>query len=199
MVEFVKSTDDKEKRNEYAEILVELMRQLNPNVKDTETNQKLWDDLFIMADFIADIDGPYPKPEKELLVKKPQRLKYNTGKVKYKHYGLNIELLIKQAMELQDPQEREDATIYIGRLMKAFHIIWNRENPDEQTVLNNIKTLSSDVLDVDIEKVRENKLFDSNMKDVREQRPRETSSSPRDRNRGSNKRNRSNQNRRRRN
>ncbi len=199
LVEFVKNTDDKEKRNEYAEILVELMRQLNPNVRDNETSQKLWDDMHIMSDFKADFEGPYPKPEREILVKKPKRLKYNAAEVKFKHYGRNIELLIKQAMEIEDPKEREDATIYIGRLMKGFHNIWNRENPDEQTVLNNLKILSSGVLELDIDRIREEKLFESSMKEnAREQRPRENSQ--RDRNRGSNKRNRSNnQNRRRRN
>jgi predicted RNA-binding protein len=40
--------------------------------------------------------------------------------VRFKHYGRNIELLIKKAIELQDPEEKEAAIIHIGRLMKGF-------------------------------------------------------------------------------
>jgi hypothetical protein len=207
LVAFVRNTEDKEKRHEYAATLVDLMRQLNQNVRDDETSQKLWDDLFIMADFNADIDGPYPKPEREILIKKPQRLKYSAGQVKFKHFGRNIELLIKQAMLIEDPQEREDATIYLGRLMKGFNMVWNRENPDEQTIINNLKELSSGILEIDVNKVRENKLFDSNIRDLRDrtkeasrENSREGGRDNRDRNRGNNKnRNKNNQNRRRRN
>lgn len=194
LVDFVRKTEDKEKRNENAEILVELMRQLNSNVRDNETSQKLWDDLFIMADFDIEVDSPFPVPEKELLGKKPKRLKYSSSEVKFKHYGRNIELLIKRAMDITDPNEQEEATIYIGKLMKGFHLVWNRENPDDGTIIKNIKLLSSGVLELDVNKVKENNLFEVNIKDTRSNENREK----RDRNKGG-KRNKGNQNRRRRN
>ena len=196
LVDYVRGIGDREKRNDNAEILVELMRQLNPNVKDTETSQKLWDDLFIMADFKIEVDSPFPIPEKELLRKKPKRLRYSPSEVKFKHYGRNIELLIKKAMDIADPKEQEEATIYIGKLMKGFHMIWNRENPDDSTIIHNIKTLSSGVLDLDVNKVKENNLFEVTMKEPRQNDNRDRDR--RDRNKGG-KRNRGNQNRRRRN
>ncbi len=201
LVEFVNKTEDKQKRNEYAEILVELMRQLNPNVRDNESSQKLWDDMFIMADFNIDIDSPFPVPEKEFLTKKPHKLKYKPSEVKFKHYGRNIELLIKRAMEIEDPKEREEATIYIGRLMKGFHQVWNRENTDESTIIHNIKNLSSGVLDLDIAMVKENNFFESTMAEAKDRnRDSRDGRDKRDnRGKGNNKRNRNNQNRRRRN
>ena len=105
LVEYVRSIPEKEKRNASAETLIELMKQVTPTVKETpETSQKLWDDMYIMANFDIDIDSPYPIPEEEILTKKPRRLEYVQQHVKFRHYGKNIELLIQQAVNKEDPQ-----------------------------------------------------------------------------------------------
>ena len=63
LVGFLRTIEDKEKRTQYAHTLVELMKQIAPTVKETnETNQKLWDDMFIMAGFELEVDSPYPIP-----------------------------------------------------------------------------------------------------------------------------------------
>jgi len=161
LVGYLKTIDDKEKRTAYAHTLIELMRQVTPSNKETqETTQKLWDDLFIMANFDLDIESPYPKPEPEVLTKKPQRVAYNTNRIKYKHYGRNIELLVQEAISKEDPEEREDAIIYIGKLMKSFYGSWNKEVIDDSVILENIKTISGGKLDIELDKVREDNLFE---------------------------------------
>lgn len=166
LVEYIKNIDDKEKRSESAEVLVELMKLINPNAKETEeTAQKLWDDLVIMSDFDIDIDGPFPKPDREILDKKPLRLGYKTSEVRFKHYGRNIELLIKKAIELEDPEEKEGAIIHIGRLMKGFQSTWNRDNIDDKVIIKDMELLSKGQLTIDIDKVRENNLFESFVKE----------------------------------
>lgn len=161
LVGYLKTIEDKEKRTAYAHTLIELMRQITPSNKETqETTQKLWDDLFIMANFDLDVDSPYPIPEPEVLTKKPQRMDYLHNNIKYKHYGRNIELLIKEAIEKEDPQEREDAIVYIGKLMKSFYTSWNKEVIDDSVILENIKSISNGKLDINLEKVREDNLFE---------------------------------------
>lgn len=169
LAEFIKSVDDREKRTEYAKLLIELMKQVNPAVKDTlENNQKLWDDLHIISKFDLEVDGPYPKPQPEMLSKKPDKMPFRTSEIRFRHYGRNLELLIKNAAALEDQEERESALIYIGRMMKSFHAIWNKENVDDNTILNNIRILSNHKLDFDIERIRQEGLFESS---VRERRP----------------------------
>jgi len=163
LVNYVKTVSDKAKRTEYAYALVELMKQLNPLLK-TENDQKLWDDLYIMSDFELDVDAPFPMPEKELLGKKPQMLGYPTGEVRFKHYGRNIEKLIEKAVEIEDDEEQEAALIFIGQLMRSFHSTWNRENFDDAIIIDDIKILSKGKLHIDLEKVRENGLFETNMR-----------------------------------
>src|SRR5690554_4571633 len=163
LVNYVKTVSDKDKRTEYAYALVELMKQLNPLLK-TENDQKLWDDLYIMSDFELDVDAPFPMPEKELLGKKPQMLGYPTGEVRFKHYGRNIEKLIEKAVEIEDDEEQEAALIFIGQLMRSFHSTWNRENFDDAIIIDDIKILSKGKLHIDLEKVREKGLFETNMR-----------------------------------
>lgn len=161
MAEYLLSVEDMEKRNSYAHTLVELMKQINPNVKDSQDyDQKVWDDLFIMTNFQLEVDSPYDKPEASILTRKPQRMSYNSNEIKYRHFGRTVELLISQAVELEDPKEKEGAVVTIGKLMKSFYIAWNKDFIEDAQVLKSIKELSNNQLDIDIDKVREHKLFD---------------------------------------
>ena len=161
MVTYIKSLDDREKRNSYAVSLVEMMKQINPNLKDSqEYEQKVWDDLFIISDFELDIDSPFPKPDATILDRKPDRVRYNFNNIKFRHYGRGIEMLIEQAINLEDPEEKESAIITIGKLMKSFYATWNKDNIEDEQVLKNIRAMSDHQLDIDIEKVKEFRLFD---------------------------------------
>lgn len=161
LVDHITAIEDRDKRTQSAYTVIEIIKQLNPTVKQ-ETDQKLWDDLHIMSDFKLDIDAPFPMPEKELLGKKPLPIGYPKGEVRFKHYGRNIEKLIEGAILLEDDQEQEAAIIFIGQLMRSFHSTWNRENFDDAIILDDIKTLSKGKLHIDLEKVKENGLFESN-------------------------------------
>jgi hypothetical protein len=163
LVDYIKTVPDDQKRTEYAYALVELIKQLNPQMK-TESDQKLWDDIYIMSDFELEVNGPFPMPPKELLGKRPQMVGYPEGEVKFKHYGRNVEKLIEKAVEIEDDEEQETAIIYIGQLMRSFHSTWNRENFDDAIIIDDIKTLSKGKLHIDLEKVKENGLFETSMR-----------------------------------
>ena len=73
MIEFIKTVPDKEKRTRLCVELIELIKQLNPAIKEQpEDPQRMWDDLFIMADFELDVNNPYPVPPRDVLNKKPK-------------------------------------------------------------------------------------------------------------------------------
>ncbi|MDX2302109.1 MAG: DUF4290 domain-containing protein [Microscillaceae bacterium] len=144
IVEYIVKIEEREERTRYAHNLIELMRQINPNTRDSQDYQnKLWDDLYIMSGFSLDVESPYPMPKIEELGKKPQRLDYNSHKIVYKHYGKNIELLIQKAFELEDEEEKFSALIHIGRLMKSFFLSWNKDNIQDVTILDHIEKISN--------------------------------------------------------
>ena len=174
MVVYLKTIEDQEKRNSYASTLVELMKSINPNVKDVpEYYQKVWDDLFIISGFKLDVVGPYPQPAPGVLTKKPEKVSYKYNRIKFKHYGRSLEILISDAMKLTEENEIKGAVISIGRLMKTFYQTWNKEEISDQTILKTIKELSNGQLEMDLEEVMEFKLFDSSKKDnVMRNRPR---------------------------
>jgi hypothetical protein len=172
LIDHIRTLEDREKRTESAHVIIELMKLINPNARDSqESSQKLWDDLFIMSDFDLDIDSPYPMPEREILSKKPEPLDYKLSEIRFKHYGRNIQLLINKAVELQDPEDKDSAVIHIGRLMKSFQNTWNRDNVEDVTILKNIEKMSNKELTIDIERVKSENLFDSMVKERRSSRP----------------------------
>ena len=161
LVEYIRNNPSKEKRTELAYTLIELIKQLTPTIKDQPENpQRVWDDLYIIADFNLDINSPYEVPSREILFKKPDKVDYPQSQVRFKHYGKNIEKLVKEALKKEDEQEREDAIIYLGKLMKTFYGNWNKETLDDSVILKDIQDMSGGALKMTIEKVREDNLFE---------------------------------------
>jgi hypothetical protein len=161
IVEYIRSVPDKEKRTELAYTLIELIKLLNPTVRESVENpQRLWDDLMIIADFNLDVNNPFNPPDRDILSKRPKTVPYPQTDIRYKHYGKNIERLVQEAMKKEDPKEREELIIYLGRLMKTFYGNWNKETLDDSVILKDIALMSKGKLTMSLEKVREENLFD---------------------------------------
>ncbi|MBD2756908.1 DUF4290 domain-containing protein [Spirosoma validum] len=162
LVDNMVNIDDREKRTRYAHILIELMRQIHPNMKDGQDYyNKLWDDLYIMSGFTLDVESPYPPPSEEALGKKPQRVPYNTHHLKFKHFGRNVDLLIAKATSLEDPDERRAFVSYLTRLMRTFYQAWNKESVEDETIYQSLIELSNGKLHDDIQLIREQGLVDA--------------------------------------
>lgn len=172
LVEYIRNTPDIQKRTDLAATLIELIKQLTPTIKEQgDDPQRLWDDLYIIADFDLDLNNPFPVPEREILFKKPMKVEYPQNNIRFKHYGSNIEKLVKEALKKEDPQEREDAIIYLGKLMKTFYANWNKEPLDDSVILRDIQMMSGGALNMTIDKVREDNLFEKLYKERKKVRP----------------------------
>ena len=168
LVNYIRTIPDKDKRTQMATTLIELIKQLAPVAKEAQENpQRMWDDLYIMADFNLDVNNPFSTPDRTILFKKPRKVEYPKNDVRYRHYGKNIEKLVLEATKKEDPKEREEAAIYIGKLMKTFYGAWNKETLDDSVIVKDIQILSKGKLTLSLDKVREENLFE---KLYREQR-----------------------------
>jgi hypothetical protein len=162
LVDNMVNIEDREKRTRYAHILIELMRQIHPNMKDGQDYyNKLWDDLYIMSGFTLDVDSPYPPPSEEALGKKPQRVPYNTHHLKFKHFGRNVDLLVAKAIALEEPDERRAFVSYLTRLMRTFYQAWNKESVEDETIYQSLIELSNGKLYDDIKLIREQGLVEA--------------------------------------
>jgi len=189
--------EDKEKRSRYATGLVELMRQVVPSIKDTpEDTQRLWDDLHLMTEFKLDVDTEFNMPEKDT-VEKAKKVAYNVHRIKFRHYGHNLKLMVQEACKLEDDEKKRDAIIHIGKLMKSYHMTWNKEIVDDEVLVKNIGIMSEGALKIDVNQVKEDNLFEGLYKE--RIRPANTAKSSNSRNKKNNNSGHKNQNRRRRN
>lgn len=171
LVEYIKGLPSIEKRTDLSYTLIELIKQLTPSIKEQPENpQRLWDDLYIIADFNLDVNNPYPVPSPEIVFKKPMRMEYPLNDVRFRHYGKNIEKLVKEALKKDNDQERQEAIIYLGKLMKTFYGNWNKETLDDSVILRDIQAMSGGALNMTIEKVREDNLFEKLYKDKKKTR-----------------------------
>jgi hypothetical protein len=162
LVDNMVNIEDREKRTRYAHILVELMRQIHPNMKDGQDYyNKLWDDLYIMSDFTLDVDSPYPPPSEEALGKKPQHVPYNTHHLKFKHFGRNVDLLVAKAIAIEDPDEKRAFVSYLTRLMRTFYQTWNKESVEDETIYQSLLEISNGKLADDIQLIRDQGLVES--------------------------------------
>ncbi|MBQ4231408.1 MAG: DUF4290 domain-containing protein, partial [Salinivirgaceae bacterium] len=78
MVNIIKNTPDREERNRLAKSTIQLMGNMNPQLRDVvDYKHKLWDHLAVIADFDIDIDSPYPLPTQAEIHQKPMKMKYS--------------------------------------------------------------------------------------------------------------------------
>ena len=163
MVEYCKSLPSKEERNEVAKTIVEFMGQRNPHLRDEENyKHKLWDHLYILADYDLDVDAPYPFPTKEELDQKPNRIDYPSFDNEYKFYGKSILQLIDRAIELEEGEEKEALIQVIANNMKKSYNVYNKEHVQDEVIFRHLKELSQDKLDLTgIETLDKSKIYHS--------------------------------------
>lgn len=166
LVEYCKSKPSKEERNEIARAIVEFMGQRNPHLRDEENyKHKLWDHLYILADYDLDVDTPYPFPTKEELNQKPHRMEYPSLDNEYKFYGKSILQLIDKAIELENGEEKEALIHVIANNMKKSYNVYNKEHVQDEVIFRHLKELSEDRLDLTgIESLDKSKIYHTNNK-----------------------------------
>ena len=143
MVEQLKEIEDRDKRSEQARSVVKAMELLNPSVRTDENwEQKLWDHLYIIADFDLDIDSPYPVPVREEFSHTPMTIPLKTRPVKAAHYGRNIESIIDLIAGEPDGEQKTSMIRQLAIYMRQQYLIWNKDSVADQTIFDDIEKLS---------------------------------------------------------
>lgn len=150
MVDFCISIEDREERTRCAYAIIEIMGNLFPELKDTETEgNKLWDHLNIMADFKLDIDFPCEVLQKENHNPQPERIPYNTSKIKYRHYGKNIEQMIHTIADMEPGEDKDVLISMVAHHMKKLMLIHNKEGVDDAKILRDLAEYSNGRINLD--------------------------------------------------
>lgn len=143
--------DDEDTRNAVVRGIINLMGHMNPHLRNVEQfRHKLWDHLFMISKFKLEADSPYeifePNPSSAVTTK---RLAYPKENLKFRHYGKNVELMIKKAVEMEDPDQQIAYARVIGNYMKMVYRNWNNESVDDDVIIGDLKFLSQGKIQLD--------------------------------------------------
>ena len=143
MVEYLKTIEDREKRNQQARAVIKVMEIINPAVKLQEDYEhKLWDHLHIISDFSLDVDSPYPVPAIESLNEKPMMIPIEKRPVKASHYGRNIENIIELIVSTEEGDMKTAMIRSLAVYMRQQYLIWNKDTVADETIFQDIEKLS---------------------------------------------------------
>ena len=143
MVNQLMATQDREERNQMSKAIIGIMGNMNPHLRDVPDFQhKLWDQLFIMSDFELDVDSPFEKPQRELLMQKPERLAYPKTNLKYRFYGNNIKNMINVAKDWEEGDMKNALVYNIANHMKKCFLNWNKDTVEDEVILKHLTELS---------------------------------------------------------
>ena len=121
--------EDDEERQRYVERVIELMQQVQPEVK-TQDNylERLWRHAFAIAGEPLQVETPegvtiIAEEEKG----RPDPLPYPDQKQqRMRHYGQNVQHLIAEAAKLEEGPERDQATYAAAYYMKVALDTWDQ-------------------------------------------------------------------------
>jgi hypothetical protein len=140
---------DREERNKIARYIIQVMGSLNPHLRDVPDFQhKLWDQLFIMSNFMIDVDSPYPIPSREVLQLRPDPLNYPQNFPKYRFYGNNIKYMIDVANGWESSELKDALVKVIANHMKKSYLSWNKDTVTDEVIFEHLYELSGGKLNL---------------------------------------------------
>ncbi len=150
MIDYTVGIEDPEKRLKAANAIIHIMGQLNPAVKEnSDYLHTLWDHMYIISKFRLVVDSPFPPPSPEELEKKPDKIPYSDKRIKFRHYGKNIQGIIDKAIEFEDGPEKEALIHTVANHLKKSYLNWNRESVSDETIAHHLEEMSKGKLTLD--------------------------------------------------
>ena len=149
MIDYAVTIKDRSDRQRCANTIITIMGNMFTHLRDVpDFKHKLWDHLAIMSDFKLDIDYPYEIVRKESLSSKPERLTYNLNRIHFRHYGRNLEAIIRKAADMPEGDERDALINLLANNMKKNYYAWNKDNTDEDKIIEDLRLLSDGKIDL---------------------------------------------------
>lgn len=143
MVDHALTIEDRAERQRCAKTIIHIMGNMFPHLRDVpDFKHKLWDHLAIMSGFRLDIDYPYGIVKKDNLNVRPERIPYQSGSIRYRHYGRFIENLIQKAAAYPEGAEKKQLLRLIANHMKKDFIAWNKDTVEDKKIFSDIEEYS---------------------------------------------------------
>lgn len=143
MIKKLPEIEDREQRTEAAKYIINVMVQMNPNIKQSsEYEHKLWDHLYMISGYSLDVNSPFAPPAIESQRRKPRRIGYQNNHIKYGHYGQYLIKMIEVASQEENDEVREALAYSLAGQMKRDYLEWNKSVVNDQVIIDDLKTIS---------------------------------------------------------
>lgn len=146
MVDYCVTIVDRDERTKCAYAIIHFMNNLFPEISDTKI---LWDHLNVMSRFSLDIDFPVEVITKEEMNPKPNPIPYSENRMRWRHYGRNIEDMIATVAEMEDGEDKDRLISLIAHQMKKLQFVHNKEGVDDSKILRDLAIYSDGKIDLD--------------------------------------------------
>ncbi len=149
LIDYAKSIEDPKYRQVFIEKIVDLMQQMHPQNRNLDDyRDKLWKHVFRIADYDLEVVPPegldIRRPEEK---DRPERIGYPEFEAKYRHYGHNVQRLIKKALSMEPGPKKEGFVAVIGSYMKLAYRTWNKEHYVSDDIIKaDLESLSNGAL-----------------------------------------------------
>ena len=138
MVDYAVQLPTKDERQAFAQVIAEVMMNLNPKQKEVADYQhKIWDHLAWLSNYQLDIDYPYEVTEAKERTK-PGKLSYPKTGIRLRHYGRLIERAMDDLKEMPEGAERDAYVRLVANRMKRNLADWKGDGVEDTKVARDI-------------------------------------------------------------
>ncbi len=146
MVDHVQTITDRITRQAYAERIIGVMGNMNPQMKNVpDYHQKLWNHLALMTDYQLDIDYPV-EITRQTDSYKPSKLVYPHHDIHYRHYGNLVEQLVADLEKMPEGEERDNLVLLTTGRMKRNLADWKGDGVENEKVARDLENYTHGVI-----------------------------------------------------
>ena len=156
MVKYAKQLEDRTERNALCHEIVRIMGSINPQLAENpDSEQKLWDHFYHLAEYDIDIDSKFSIPAPETMFSRPPiRMPYNNRRSRYRQYGRNVELMAEKAIEMTDEDRKHALVSLILNIMKSHLKGQEKDSNAEIIVCDHLRIMTRKKLDYQPQEIR---------------------------------------------
>lgn len=143
LIQHAQGIEDEAHRQAFVEKIVKLITQMHPQVRNIDDyRDKVWAHVFLIANYELNVKAPCEIPSLEMVYKRPERVPYPGGQVKFKHYGKNVESMVEKARNMEESEKKKAFIQVVGSYMKLAYRSWNQEYVNDEIIRKDLETLS---------------------------------------------------------
>lgn len=150
MISYALTIDSREERQRCAETIVGVMERLKPGERNNPGYRgKLWNHLAYIAHYELDVDYPVEIIREEKAQGVPP-LPYPMTKIRYRHYGHLLDVLLEQASAMDEGEERTALLILAAEQMARSLLQGGGRSVEWEKITADIKEMTGLTLDTEL-------------------------------------------------